>query len=305
MRRLTLWLGFWPAFFSSMACAELHVVVIEGLGGETRYAEQFARQVTAIENASRTLTLPARIRVFRADEVSRETVLAHFEALRTLLKESDQLAIYLIGHGSYDEHDYKFNIKGPDLTGSDFADVLATLPGSNQLLVDTSSSSGAIADLLNNNERLLVLATRSGAERHATRFGEHFATALADPTADTDKNQIITADEAFRYAQRQVDDYFERNAQLSTEHARIEGPRADRFALARLRAVSAARSEDRELEELTRTRDALNASIDALRLARETLTAEEYRASLLEQMLELARLEDAIERREQDIAGDD
>ena len=100
------------------ALAEMHVVVIEGLGGEPRYTEQFGEQVAAIKSAALGLTGNGRIRVFRADEVSRDEVLQFFDKLKTGISGSDQIALYLIGHGSYDDHEYKFNIRGPDLTGS-------------------------------------------------------------------------------------------------------------------------------------------------------------------------------------------
>ena len=38
------------------AFPEMHVVVIEGLGGEPRYAEQFGEQVAAIESAAQSVT---------------------------------------------------------------------------------------------------------------------------------------------------------------------------------------------------------------------------------------------------------
>lgn len=297
--------GIALAFAVSLAHAERHVVIVEGLGGESRYAEQFALQVAAIETAAKTLTASDRIRTFRAAEATREAILDYFGTLGSVLTADDQVTVFLIGHGSYDEFDYKFNIKGPDLTGRDIAAVLETLPAGQQLLVNTSSSSGAIAEMLQNDNRLLIFATRSGAERHATRFGAHFAAALDDAEADTDKNQIITVREAFDYAARRVSDYFERNAQLSTEHARIEGARADRFALARLGAARANPGGDRELAELITARESLNADIDALRLSRDQMSPEDYRARLLEQMLELARVEEAIEQHEQEIDGDE
>ncbi|MDH3531760.1 MAG: hypothetical protein OEO82_02465 [Gammaproteobacteria bacterium] len=298
-------LGIGLALAASLAHADRYVVIVEGLGGEPRYAEQFDIQVTAIETAAKTLTSSDRIRVFRAADATREALLGYFGSLAAALTTADQVAVYLIGHGSYDEYDYKFNIKGPDLTGQDLTQILDGLPGSQQLLVNTSSSSGAVADQLKSDDRLVILATRSGAERHATRFGAHFAAALADPQADTDKNQLVTAQEAFDYAVRRVSDYFERNDQLSTEHARIEGALADRFALARLGAASASPGGDRELAELLATRESLHASIDALRLSRDGMPADEYRARLLEQMLELARVEDALEQREQEIDGNE
>ena len=286
------------------ALSEMHVVVIEGLSGEPRYAEQFGEQVAAIESAAKSLTGDSQIRVFRADEVSRDAILQYFENLKTGSSGSDQVALYLIGHGSYDDHEYKFNIEGPDLTGEDIAGMLDSLPSTSQLLVNTSSASGAMADLAQDDNRMLILATRSGVERHATRFGNYFAAALTDPTADIDKNQIVSAAEAFSFAERQVDDYFERNGQLATEHPRMEGDRADRFGVARLGSVRPS-TDDTVLTELIAERDALNARIESLRLDQENMTPADYRSELLRNMVELAETEEAIENREQELGLDE
>ncbi len=288
----------------AVAFAELHVVVIEGLGGESRFTDQFGEQVAAIKSAAQSLTANDRVRVFRADEVSREDVLQYFDKMKSRISGDDQIALYLIGHGSYDDHEYKFNIQGPDLTGEDVAGMLDGLPSTSQLLVNTSSASGALAEVAANDHRMLILATRSGVERHATRFGHYFAAALNDPTADLDKNQIVSAAEAFSFAERQVDDYFDRNGQLATEHPRMEGDRADRFSVSRLGAARPS-SDDRVLGNLTAERDALNAKIEALRLNQENMTPADYRSQLLQNMIELAETEEAIEERERELGGED
>lgn len=298
-------LGIALGTLSLLANAEVHVVVIEGLAGEPRYADQFATQVAAIEEASRSLTSADHLTVFRAGDSTRDAVIAHFDALAAGIAASDQVIVYLVGHGSYDDVEYKFNIGGPDLTGADIAAALAALPATRQLVVNTSSASGALAELLEADGRTVILATRSGIERHATRFGGYFAEALGEPAADIDKNQLITAREAFEFAVRRVADYFEREARLSTEHPRIDGGLADRIAVARLAARRPVAVVDTALADMIDRRDALNASIDELRLARDDMSAEDYREALLEKMLELARLEDAIEGREQELAGRD
>jgi hypothetical protein len=280
--------------------AELYVVVIEGLGGDAVYAEQFAKQVAAVSDASKTLTTTDRLQVFPAPSVTREKVLDYFTTLAGRITANDRLAVYLIGHGSYDDYDYKFNIAGPDLTGGDLAEALNGLPGSNQLVVNTSSASGALADSLVNEERMLILATRSGVERHATKFGNYFAAALSDPGADLDKNQVVSAGEAYRFAERQVDDYFERNGQLATEHSRMEGDRADQFSLASLRD-SRPSQDDEVLSGLIARRNALNGQLDELRLSRDELTAEGYQSASLQLLLELAQVEDQIEAREEEL----
>ncbi len=298
MRRLCLLLLLVPA----LALAELEVVIIEGLGGEARFAEQFADQVGIVESASRALTAQDRVAVFRSGAFDREDVLAHFAELAGSMTDDDRLLLYLIGHGSFDDHEYKFNIAGPDLTDTDLFELLDGLRAA-QLIVNTSSSSGATLDKLKRDDRTLIAATRSGAERHATRFGNYFAAALTDTTADLDKNELISAAEAFDFAERQVDDYFERNGQLATEHPRLEGEQAARFSLARLGTVRVAR-DDPELRRLVGRRDALNDAIEGLRIRRDQLTVQAYQAELLPLMLELATVEDAIESRERELGNE-
>ena len=296
---MSRWLSFVTGFLllPAIAAADLQVVVIEGLGGEDRYVEQFAGQVTAIESAASALTTAGRVRVFRSGEYSRDSVIEYFAELNGSLRADDRLAVFLIGHGSYDDHEYKFNLAGPDLTGGDLATMLDEAVAGTQLLVNTGSSSGAISDGLKRDDRTLILATRSGAERHATRFGNYFAAALSDTGADIDKNNIVTAGEAFQFAERQVADYYERNGQLATEHPRIEGSQAGRFGLARLGSRAPA-GTDAELRLLLTQRDALNADIEELRLRRDAMSVDAYQADLLEKMLELATLEERIELRE-------
>lgn len=282
------------------ASADLYVVIAEGLGGDADYATDFAAQVEQVASASATMTSDDKIKVFQGDDVSRDAILAHLSALTGQADENDQFAIYLIGHGSYDDFNYKFNIAGPDLTDEDILGAMEALPGNNQLLVNTSSASGAMKDQLASDSRLVVLATRSGVERHATRFGSYFAAALNDPAADLNKNQVISVQEAFGFAERQVVDYFERSDRLATEHAVLEGDRSDRFGISRLREQRRA-SGDAALGALTADRDALNTQIDELRLSRDQMALEDYQSELLGLMLELAATEDDIERRENEL----
>ena len=205
--------------------AELQVVVVEGLAGDAQYQTQFQNQVEAIEHAAGGLTTsPASGASSREISIARD-VLGFFDDLAGDLDDDDRLAIFLVGHGSFDDHEYKFNIAGPDLSDTDLQEILDNGTAGSLLLVNMSSASGATADRLKGDDRTLILATRSGAERHATRFGGYFISALSDPTADLDKNDIITADEAHDFAARQVSDFFERNGRLPTEHSRVEGDR--------------------------------------------------------------------------------
>lgn len=283
-----------------LAPAAMHVVVVEGLAGDEVYARQFEQQVAAIGAASLSITADNRVHLLRGDDAARDRVLVQLDSMKSDMRADDWFALFLVGHGSFDDYEYKFNIPGPDLTGEDIAALLDALPATNQLLVNTSSSSGAIADLVKKDNRIVVLATRSGAERHATRFGVYFAGALSDASADIDKNNMISVEEAFRFAQHQVSDFFERNNQLATEHAELDGGDAGRLTLARLGATQPA-IIDTVLADLIADRDELNEAIEALRLERDDMPVTDYQSALLQRMLELARIEDAIEARQEEL----
>ena len=288
------------ACWSLPAAAASTVVIVEGLGGTERYTEEFAEQVDAIATASMTLSPAPTLKLFRSDGVSRDAVIAYFSALADTMGENDRLIVYLIGHGSYDDHEYKFNIAGPDLTDADILAALDAAPTSNQVIVSTGSASGAALEKWRNESRVVITATRSGAERHATRFGVRFAAALANPAADLDKNRIVTAQEAFEFADRGVRDYFEGAGQLATEHAEIAGAQAARVSLARLGAARPT-ADDARLAELLEFRDAIAARAEDLRLARDDMPDDEYQSELFRVMLELAEAEEAIEQREREL----
>jgi len=286
---------------TAQAQAALQVVIVEGLGGEPRYTEEFSAQVEGIASAMSAMTTSDLITVFRNGAFDRETLMSFFAELGTRLSSDDRLALIMVGHGSFDDHQYKFNIAGPDVTDDDLLAMLDGVPASLQLLVNSGSSSGAIQDKLQRDGRTLMLATRSGVERHATRFGGYLARALSDSSADVDKNNIVSAAEAFQYAERQVADYYERNGQLATEHPRLDGDNAARFGMARLGMIRTS-TDDALLTSLHSAREELNTSIDDLRLRRDSMSPAAYQEALLERMLELATLEERIESREAELA---
>jgi len=96
LKPLLILCGLMSVLLPAISKAELYVVVIEGLAGDGVYAEQFATQVAAVTEASKTLTTDNRVYVFPARSVTREDVLDHFTTLGTQITASDRLAVYLI-----------------------------------------------------------------------------------------------------------------------------------------------------------------------------------------------------------------
>lgn len=281
---------------ASPARAALHAVIVEGLGGESQYAEQFREQAEIVKGASTPLTAGGEIRLFRGEGATRQAIQAYFRTLSRAVKRDDRVAVYLIGHGSFDGQEFKFNIPGPDLSGEDIKRLLDSLPTENQLLVSTGSASGSLAGLLQKESRIVITATRTGNERNATRFGGDFALAFKDPTADTDKSGSISAQEAFDFAARRVEDFFKRETRIASEHPRLEGNRAARFTVAQLgTATPVIVSLSPERQRLAEQRETINGRIEELRLSREQMEETVYLGELEKLLLELATVEAAIE----------
>ena len=293
---------------AASASAALQVVVVQGLAGEGTYATQFATQTAAIRNAAVVLGDEQHVHVLAGTNATATAVAALLKSLASTAGGDDRLALYLIGHGSFDGTEYKFNLPGPDITGTDLKALLASFPGRDQLVVATGSSSGALQELLKRAARVVMTGTRSGAERNATRFGSEFAAALADAAADTNKNGSLSAQEAFDFAVRGVKSFYEREVRLASEHAQLSGDTAARFVVARQGASSVEGAGDadgagagtgagaagavapaasaRQVE-----RERITAALDALRLRKSDLPQVQYNALLEALLVELATLD--------------
>jgi hypothetical protein len=275
------------------AHAEVYYVIVSGIGGQPSYEESFAESSHALaEAARRSVTEPDHVTVLSGADATREALTAELESLAGMAVEADSVAVFFIGHGSYDGEQYKLNLPGPDITGAELGELLAAISARSQLIVNTTSASGAVLEDWTVEGRTLITATRSGAERNATRFGAFWAEALSSDAADLNKNGIVTAQEAFDYTQRRVEDSFESDGALATEHPQLVGDEAQRFDAARL----VARVVDTpELRALNEELEVLEQQIDALRLRREDMEPDEYLSELQDLLVELALVQRQID----------
>ncbi len=281
------------ALGAAPAHAELYYLIVAGLGGEKTYQEQFDKQAAQLETVAKRATAASRVTVLKGDKATREGLEQAFASLKKQTKPTDAVAVVLIGHGSYDGEAYKFNLPGPDIDGDELGKLLAALPAKQQLLVDATSASGALEEPLAVGGRTVITATRSGFERNATRFAEHWAAALADGSADIDKDGVITAQEAFDYASREVADSFKSEGTLATEHAQLKGEGAARFTVARLKPEEAPATP--ELAALDKQRKELDGQIEALRGRRTEMDNDTYLNALQELLVKLATVQKQID----------
>lgn len=268
------------------APAATFYITVTGLGGEPDYDQRFSMWGREIDRA------------LRAPDAHVETLIAPTrEKLRAALSslaagKADALVLLLIGHGTFDGVEYKFNLPGPDITAGELAALLDRVPAARQLVVNMSSASGASLAVLRKPERAVICATKSGTEKNATVFARFFAEALRDPAADADKNETITAQEAFRYAQRKTAAYYETEKRLATEHPVMEGTG---FNLVRVGGAAVAARNPARLKLLAQ-KEEIETRIDRLKANKAALPAAEYKKQLTALLLQLARTQEEIEK---------
>ncbi len=309
------------------AAQRTHLLVVSGIGGTPEYADTFytlgARAVDAARSryglaeadavflAERPERDPRRI----AGRSTRAAVTRAIEALARRSAPGDEVLLLFIGHGSAQGGEPRLNLPGPDLTAADLAALLDRLAGRRVAVVNTASASGGFVPALKGEGRLVVTATRSGAESNATRFGRYFVDAIAGDGADTDKDGRVSLLEAFLYARREVGRAYDGRRLLQSEHALLDGdgdgegsgdPKpedadakaAATFFLAPAAAAAAAAAPggaaDPKVRALEERKRGLEAKIDALKAARAGMDSIAYEGQLESLLLELARVDAAL-----------
>lgn len=278
----------------SMLLAESYVLVVQGLAGEPYYQRQFDEQSAAILNASKTLASESEAVVLSGREATKEAVENWFNTISDQASNNDSLQVFLVGHGSHDQRDYKFNIPGPDLTGTELLALMENNQAGTKFILNSSSSSGALLKSFEDKGIIIATATKSGREKNATRFGKFFSMALSEESADLDKNKSITIAEAFAWAERETADFYKAEGLLATEHPQLQGTNVDRINLNRWqqRPASAANAN---LDALYKERDDIDREIERLRIRRIGMSKDDYLFDFQELMLGLADVQDKID----------
>ncbi len=146
--------------------------------------------------------------------------------------------------------------------------------------------------------RTVVTATKSGTEKNATVFPRYWIEALRDPAADTDKNEVVSALEAFKYAEAKTKDFYERNKRLATEHPMLDGgePQGGESRSASDRNRFRRQSQDPAKRALLEKREELEVAIDQLKLQKAAMPTEEYRRQLQALLLQLAKTQAELDQ---------
>jgi hypothetical protein len=290
--------------------ADTFYVTIAGLGGEAEYEQRFTGWAADLDKTLKSEP-SAHVITLSGAQATRANIEAKLGDLAKQTKADDHLVVMLIGHGSFDESDYKFNIPGPDITATELASLLDKIPAQ-QAIIDMTSASGGALPTLQKPRRIVIVATKSGTEKNAVVFPRYFIEGLHDPAADADKNEVITVLEAFRYAEAKTAKFYDELKRLSTEHPLIEdagkgegvkaptvengeGLLAGRFAL--LHTGSAVTmAKDPEKQKLLKQKEDVETKIDELKYRKASMAVEEYRQQLAKLLLDLAKTQEELDK---------
>ncbi|HYL98349.1 MAG TPA: hypothetical protein VEZ90_05290 [Blastocatellia bacterium] len=309
-------------------------IVIAGVGGEESFTKRFTNDALRMyqllttrygfaENNTLVLTengpqavIGAEDGFIDAEKVSippsmarstAEEVRGAFAKIKAAAKPDSLVLIILMGHGSGDADQAKFNLPGPDLSARDYAALIAPIPARRLIFIDCSSASGGFIKPLSGPNRIIITATRSSNEQNATAFAENLIAAFSDPAADTNKDGRLSVLEAFNFATKATADYYNKRGLLATEHAVIDdngdgtghesatggdGPVADATFLDSQSTQEAA--SDPELAGLLKKKQSLEDQIAQLKARKDQMKPDEYQPELERLLVELAKVDQQI-----------
>jgi hypothetical protein len=292
--------------------AATYYVTIAGIGGVPEYETQFEKWAQDLDHQLKTNGPETHVTTLSGNNARREEISQTLNKLAKEIQPGDSFGLFLIGHGTFDGTDYKFNIPGPDITANELAALLNAISARRQLVVNMTSCSGASLAVLARKDRIVITATKSGTEKNAPVFARYWIDALRDPAADADKNGTVSALEAFRYADKKTAAYFESEKLLATEHAMItdsgkaigvreakpengQGLLAASFLIMRPQA-EAAKSAAPGKQRLVSKKEDLEAQIDRLKYEKAAMEEADYKKQLTALLLELARTQAEIDK---------
>ncbi len=294
------------------ARAGIYYVTVSGLGGEPDYEQRFTAMANDLDKLLKASGTEAHVFTLSGAQATRGQMTETLGQVAKQARPEDDFVLILIGHGSFDGVEYKFNLVGPDISGAELASLCDHIPSRRQLIVNTTSASGGSIGALEKPGRAVIAATKTGTEKNATVFARYWVEALHDPTADLDKNDAISALEAFEYADRKTAAFYDSQKRLATEHAVFEdtgkgqpvraaatetgeGHLLATFTVLRIGAAQLA-ANDPAKRDLLAKKEELEQKIDTLKYQKAAMEQEDYKKQLTEALLELARVQGELDK---------
>ena len=299
-------------FAALPARAGTYFVTVAGLGGEPDYEQRFTAAATDLDRILKSSGGEAHVYTLTGVDSTRQRIEDTLGVIAREARGEDDLVVILIGHGTFDGIEYKFNLPGPDVSGAELAAWCDRIPAKRQLIVNTTSASGGSIAAFDRPGRAVIAATKNGTEKNATVFARYWVEALRDPTSDVNKNDAISAIEAFDYASAKTAAFYDSEKRLATEHAVFEdtakhesvraasaetgeGLFLSNFTLVRLGSAQKAFADPAKRELLAK-KEELEQKIDTLKYQKAAMPPDDYKQQLTDALVELAHVEEEIDK---------
>jgi len=111
---------------ASRTFAATYYVIVAGLGGEPEYEQRFTASAKDAEKAFKESGVNAHTYILMGADATASRLKDALNGVAQSAKPEDDLVLLLIGHGSFDGVEYKFNLVGPDVTGDVQSDFRAS-----------------------------------------------------------------------------------------------------------------------------------------------------------------------------------
>ena len=292
------------------ASAATYFVTVGGHVGEPDYEQRFTSAARDLDKVLKASGSDVQVFTLTGADATRSRLTSALDQVARDAKPDDMFVLTLIGHGSYDSVEYKFNLVGPDMSAAELAALCNKIAARRQLIVNATSASGGSIAAFQRSGRAVISATKSGTEKNATVFVRYWVEALQDPSADIDKNESVSALEAFQYADRKTADFYTSQKRLATEHPVFEdtgkgepvraptggeGRLLATFTLVRFGGSQRAALDPAKRELLTKKED-LERQIDALKFQKAAMSETAYEQQLKALLVELARVQATLDK---------
>ena len=296
--------------FAAHARAATYYVTVAGLGGEPDYEQRFTAAARDLDKVFKAGGNGGHVYTLTGPRATAAQLKSTLSDVARQVRPEDDFVLILIGHGSFDGTEYKLNLVGPDPSAAELAAMCDRIPARRQLVVDTTSASGGAIQALERTNRAVIAATKSGTEKNATIFIRYWVEALQDPAADTDKSDSVSALEAFTYAAKKTEAFYDSQKRLSTEHAVFDdigrgepvrdlgggqGALMSSFTVLRLGPAQQA-ANDPAKRALLAQKEALEQTIDVLKYGKAAMDPADYKKQLTSALLALAKLQQELEK---------
>jgi len=289
-----------------------------GTGSDATAEESTAEESTAEESTAEESTAEESTADVVTSDSGAEASASDLEQLRRLLSRhgsvvtDEPLWLILLGHGSFDTRNARFNLRGPDLSAAELAELASQIQRPLAVVCSFSCSSPFLNELSAEN-RIIVTATKDGNQVQWNRFGDAFSRAFISEDSDIDRDGQTSLLEAWLYASRRTADFYATEGRLASEHSLLDdngdgaGSRGESFVgvrpaenlkepekldgrIARKWHFVRSDEERRLTREQRRQRDALELELEALKAKKSSLEEAAYLDALEAILLQLGEI---------------